>query len=82
MKKLSQSDKKKMLWDAVILNYTIGDFTESIAIIGKPLSFFDYDKVFDYIVELNNINIKEGGNDLFEYQTEYFGYKVKTKKRK
>ena len=81
-KKLTASDKRRMLIDAIILCYKVGEYNE--ALVGNPLSFYNFDKVFDYIVELNKENIEQGGDDFFEYigQKTYYGYKIKTKKRR
>ena len=80
MKTLTSSDKRKMLFDAVVLNYSVGYM--NLDLVGNSLSYYDYDKLFEYIVELNEENIEQGGSDLFEDKKDYFGYKVKSKKRR
>lgn len=69
-----------MLFDAVVLNYSVGYM--NLDLVGNSLSYYDYDVLFEYIVQLNEEKIEQGGSDLFEYTKDYYGYKVKTKKRR
>jgi hypothetical protein len=76
-KKLTAFDKRMMLLDAIELVYKTGGRNESL--VGNPLSFYNFDKVFEYIVALNEENIEQGGDDFFEYigRKTYYGYKIK-----
>jgi hypothetical protein len=69
MEKLTIQQKKKMIEDAVILSYKTG--YSSYNLVGKPLSHFDYEKLLKYIKALNGENIEQGGDDFFEYNTNY-----------
>jgi len=73
-KNLTASDKKKMLTDAIILCYQVGEYNQ--ALVGNPLSYYDFDEVFFLIERLNNDNMEQGGGDLFEGAKRYFGYKT------
>ena len=75
--KLTNSDKRQMLIDAINLSYKVG--YEAFQLVGqtKPLGFYNYDALFNYIKKLNQQNIEQGGDDFFEFsEGNYFGYKV------
>lgn len=69
MEKLNKKQKIRMILDSIILSYKVGNSSDFF--IGKPLSHFDFEKVFNYIKELNQENIEQGGDDFFEYQPNY-----------
>jgi hypothetical protein len=68
MTKLTNTEKKKMIVDAINLQYKTG--YDQTTFIGKPLSYFNYDMLFDYIRKLNNENMEQGGDNLFEHRDE------------
>ena len=75
MKNLSVADKRMMLTDAVILSYKVGSYCTNL--LGHNLSFYDFDKVFNLIKELNDDSIQMGNNDFFEGMDDYYGYTIK-----
>lgn len=77
MKKLSPEDKRMMLTDAVILTYKVGSYCTNL--LGHPLSYYDFDKVFNLIKELNADSIRMGNDDFFEGMENYYGYKIQIK---
>lgn len=68
-KDYTTSQKRRMLVDAVNLCYKTG--TDASAFVGRPLSFYNFNKVLELIKEMNEENIQQGGDDFFEYQTNY-----------
>ena len=73
--KLSPTTKRQMLKDAIILCYNTGTYAGTL--IGHELSYYDFDGVFELIKSLNKENIEMGGNDLFEFEDNYYGYQIK-----
>ena len=65
--KLTSSDKRQMLIDCVELCYKTGTCRSNL--VGHPLSYYNYDNLWDVIKSLNKENIEQGGNDMFEYCT-------------
>jgi len=71
--KLTINERRSMLTDAIILSYKVGN--HSTQLVGRPLSYYDFNKVFELIVELNKENIEQGGDDFFEYsEGNYYGF--------
>ena len=71
---LTPADKRMMLTDAVILTYKTGSYCTNL--LGHNLSYYDFDKVFNLIKELNEQSISMGNNDFFEGMDNYYGYTI------
>lgn len=69
MKKLTTEMKRLMLIDAINLSYKTGNL--NLVLVGRPLSYYNFDKVLELIKELNQENIDQGGDDFFEYKENY-----------
>jgi hypothetical protein len=63
------SMKRRMLLDAIELCYKTG--TNATFLVGRVLSYYDYDKLLILIKELNQENMEQGGDDFFEYKENY-----------
>ena len=72
--KLTINERRKMLVDAILLSYKVGN--NSTQLVGHPLSYYDFNKVFELIKELNEDNIEQGGDDFFEGREYYCGFEI------
>lgn len=70
--KLMPFDKRQMLLDCVELCYKTGTCRSNL--VGHPLSYYNYDNLWDVIKSLNKENIEQGGDDMFECFTASYQY--------
>ncbi len=59
-KKLTKEDKEQMLIDAIVMSWRTTNGALSI-LVGHPLSFYNYDALFEMLKELDNDMIEQGG---------------------
>jgi hypothetical protein len=60
MKKLTKEDKEEMLKDAIIMSWRTTNGAPSI-LVGHPLSYYNYESLFEMIKGLDAEHIKQDG---------------------
>jgi len=64
MAELTKQDKEEMIVDAIVLDYKVRNGYNT-TLVGHSLSYYDYSAIFEYIKELNEEYIEEGGDSIF-----------------
>ena len=65
MKNLTKEDKQRMLIDAIVMSWRVSNGAPSV-LVGHPLSYYDYDKLFEMIKELDAEMVEMGSESLFD----------------
>ena len=70
MAKLTKEDKEEMLKDAIIMSWRTTNGAPSI-LVGHPLSYYNYESLFEMIKGLDEEMIEQGGDSFLnrEYGT-------------
>jgi hypothetical protein len=67
MKKLTKEDKEEMLKDAIIMSWRTTNGAPSI-LVGHPLSYYNYESLFEMIKGLDAENIEQDGESFLYSQ--------------